>query len=570
LVGIDASNYITNTNTNTTANISATTNNWIGGNGNWSVANNWSLGRLPSSLNDNITIKGGKLIMDVDYTVGSDRLFTISDSGSMEINPGKTITIDGLTDFGNNSVTLKSSADASGSIGKIKTGKLMGEGNITVERFISGQSVKGRFRFLSSPIVYQFVFDLMESFFVTGPGDSIAANAVNGTTLGTPNTNGFHTNYANILFPSSTMANAPQSVKTSSVRGYNERVITGGINGGWFNMSPSSSLGAGIGFRAYIRGDKNIPNAAIDQLGINANSNIQGSVNIKLTGGIYTGDINAAPRFTSSGVLADDGWNLLGNPYPCSYDFVAHVNGGSSVFDKINPTIYVYSGITGGYVSYNALSNTSLNLDNGIIPVGTGFFVKANAPNPKFIFKEDYKTSVSHIKGGLHKTINKDEFGIKFYKDSTESDLLLIKLFQGATNNAEQLDIIKMPNDNLNLSAYGQDSILLSASLIPPVVEETRIKLNIDANEKGNYNFEFKNMENFQNNISVHLFDRYTNQIIDAKKHNNYTFDLGTNINQIGNNRFELILNLSKSSLDEINELQQAQILVYQTQQMTI
>ncbi len=548
--------------TSTALTVNAATNNWVGGTGNWSSTSNWSLSRLPSALNDNIVINSGTPTMDADYIVGAGRTLTISGTGSLVINAGKSITIDGTADFGGKSVTLKSTAVASGSIGKI-TGTLTGATNVTVERFITGQSIRGRWRFLSSPVQGQTVANWMNSFYVTGPGDSIAANAVNGSTLGTTNTNGFNTNYANILYPSSTMSSDVRSVKTTSIRVYDETVTTGGIDGGWGNITTATTLDAGKGFRAYIRGDKNAVNSAQTQLGTSANGNIQGSVNITLTGTPNQGEVNANPTFTSSGTLANDGWNLLGNPYPCSYDFVAHRNAGSSVFSNIDPTVYVYSGVTGGYVSFNALSNTNLNLDNGIIPAGAGFFVKANAANPVFKFQEAYKTTNNHVGTGVHKTAKTDEFGIKYYKDSTESDYIVVKPYQGATMNAENLDIIKVQNDNLNLSAYGADSILLSASLIPPVIEETRVKLNVEATAIGTYNFDFKNMDNFQSDITVHLFDRYTNKTIDVRKNTKYTFSMGPGTNQWGKNRFELILNMDKTGINEFNVLNKTQMLVY-------
>ncbi len=70
-------------------------------------------------------------------------------------------------------------------------------------------------------------------------------------------------------------------------------------------------------------------------------------------------------------------------------------------------------------------------------------------------------------------------------------------------------------------------------------------------------------MDNFQSNITVSLFDRYTNKTIDVRKNTKYTFDMGPGVNQWGNNRFELILNLDKTNVDEFALLNQTQMLVY-------
>ncbi len=465
-------------------------------------------------------------------------------------------------------LTLKSFANNSGSIASNISGSNYISGNVTVERFISGQSNRGRWRFLSTPISNATVANWMSHFFVTGPGDSVPANSVNGSTLGTLNTFGWHTNMANISFPSSTMATHPSSVKTTSVRTYNETVL-GGVNTGWENVTSSAqALTPGKGFRAFIRGDKNAPNAANTQLGPNANSNLQGSVNLTITGTVNQGEINANPTFTSSGTAANDGWNLLGNPYACSYNLFNHINApsNSAFFANINSTVYVYSAITNGYVSFNtAGSGTNAGLDNGIVPPGAAFFIQATAANPVFKFQEAYKTTSSHLSGGVHKTaVKTEEFGIKFYQDSTENDYTVIKMYNGATLNNDMYDIVKVRNDNLNLAAYGTDSVNLTASVIPPIVEETRIKLNVEATVIGTYHFDFTNMDNFEKDLTVNLFDRYTNKTTDVRKNTKYTFEMGAGVNQWGNNRFELILNKNTTGTEDLTQkIANTKLLVY-------
>jgi hypothetical protein len=374
---------------------------------------------------------------------------------------------------------------------------------------------------------------------------------------------------ANINFPSSTMATHPISVKTTSIRTYNEAIITGNINSGWENVTSSAqALTPGKGYRAFIRGDKNAPNAANTQLGTGANSNIQGSVNLTLNGTVNQGEINANPTFSSSGTIANDGWNLLGNPYPCSYDLFAHINApsNSAFFANISPTVYVYSAVSNGYISYNtAGSGTSGGLDNGIVPSGAAFFIKATAVNPVFKFQEAYKTTNSHLSGGVHKTDTKtEEFGIKYYKDSTENDYIVIKMYAGATLNSDIYDIVKVRNENLNLAAYGADSVNLTASVIPPVVEETIIKLNVEATQVGTYHFDFTNLDNFEKDITVNLYDRFTNKTTDIRKNKKYTFDMGAGVNQWGNNRFELILNKTTTGVEDLaQKIANTKLLVY-------
>ena len=547
-------------NTATTLTVNAATNAWGGSNGTWSTAGNWSLSRVPSSLNDNITISSGTPTLDVNYTLGTGRTLTLSGSAALIINPSSSITIAGTADFGGKSVTVKSDGSGTGAIGTI-SGTLSNATNVTVERYIGAPNgstnLRGRWRFLSSPVSGKTIADWKSQFYITGPCTNSPASE------GIANDQGWDANLANILFPSSTFSSDPKSVKTTSIRTYTEST-SGDINLGWANLTGTGqSLAMGQGFRAYIRGAKNYPSDTAQQLGTLANSNSQSALTLSLTGSVYIGDrtmpVTATPT-NGTWNSANDGWNLLGNPYACAYDWT------SNATDKTNMSnaIYVFDAINNNYKGYNA-STPGGNLNNGIIPSGAAFFVQTGNPNsgtPALIFKEAGKVTGS-APSSVHKGAKTNEFTIKYSKDSSENDELMIILRDNATMNKDGFDINKLRNENLNLASYGEDSMQLMLSAIPPIVSETRIKLNVEATVIATYHFDFKNMDNFDAGVSVHLFDRYTNKTTDVRKNTKYTFDMGAGVNQWGNNRFELILNLDKTGVDEFALLNQTQMLVY-------
>jgi hypothetical protein len=137
-------------------------------------------------------------------------------------------------------------------------------------------------------------------------------------------------------------------------------------------------------------------------------------------------------------------------------------------------------------------------------------------------------------------------------------------MYPGATLNSDIYDIVKVRNENLNLAAYGADSVNLTASVIPPVVEETIIKLNVEATQIGTYHFDFTNMDNFEKDITVNLYDRFTNKTTDIRKNKKYTFDMGAGVNQWGNNRFELILNKTTTGVEDLaQKIANTKLLVY-------
>jgi len=496
----------------------------------------YTFGNEWPSTNSPVTItlsNGTTLIITASRTINASGSMTVNSGCAISVSSGQTLTTNGR-------LTLKSNATGTASIGN-SAGSILG--NVTVERFVAGQLVRGRWRFLSSPVQGQKISNWMTQFYVTGPGD--------GTTLGAANTNGWHTNQANISFPNSTFGSDPRSVKTTSIRTYTES-ISGNLDLGWTNLTGTAQdLLTGQGFRAYIRGPIS---GGTSQLGPNANSNLQGEVILSLTGTVNSGNVTMPISATATGAsstfdAANDGWNLLGNPYPCAYDFNAYhaagrIGGTSGTsgtsYTNINPVVHVFDAGANGYKSYNAASGGTLS--NGIIPSGASFFIQASNTGASMTFTEAFKiTSSAPI--AVHKGAKTDEFTIKYSKDSTENDEFMLKMITGSTLNKELYDISKLRNENLNLSSYGEDTLQLTLSSIPLVDGETRIKLNVEATQVGTYKFEFKNMDNFDAGVSVSLFDKYTNKTTDVKANTLYTFEMGPNENQWGKNRFELILN---------------------------
>ncbi len=509
---------------------------------------------LKGSASSNLECSGttGNVYFDQDTPGTTNVLKNLTINGNtttlanaLNITAGATpglVTINSGTLASGGNLTLKSNASGTASIGT-SAGSITGD--VNVERYVSAAG--RRWRFLSSPVTSATVANWMTQFYVTGPGD--------GTTLGTAlPTTGWHTCQANIDFPNSTYGSDPRSVKTTSIRTYNETVSGNNtnLNAGWENLtSTSQALTPGQGFRTYIRGQI----GTTGQLDGTVTS--QTDVTLALTGPVNQG--NVTPTLTNS----TQGWNFLGNPYACGYDFNAQYDAGLGIAN-IDPSVYVYNATSNSYVSYNASSNTPSGLTSGVIPSGAGFFVQAIG-SPTFQFREAYKNTAVNPTV-VHKTdISIVDFGIKYYKDSTESDYMVVKMFDGATMNNEIFDTKKVNNENLNLSAYGTDSVLLTASCIPFITEETHIKLNVEATQIATYNFDFKNMNNFDAGVSVSLFDRYTNTTTDVRKNTKYTFEMGPGTNQWGKNRFELILNGKATTgvNENKNNVAATQLLVY-------
>jgi hypothetical protein len=510
-----------------------------------------------SSSNLSITANSNNIYFD-QTTPGTTNLIknlTISGAGTTTL--ANALNIAGGSSFGvvtvgsgatlatGGNLTLKSTATGTAAIGN-SAGTITG--NITIERFMS-QSGR-RWRYISAPVSGQTLADWGTKFYITGPGTP-------GATIGSQNSNGYATSRSNLLG----FNNAEGT--PASVRIYN-RTTTGTIENGWANPASNmaTTLTPGVGYRAFIRGHIT-GNYATDTAVIGyfepGAAPTQSSFTFTQTGGITNG-VNAGSvsmPINSTGTDAagafnasTDGWNLLGNPYPCAFDWLAFWSANTNRTNIAN-VIYIFDATANSYKSYNTSSGGSLT--SGIIPSGSAFFVQATGTGASLTFTEAFKTSSAPI--ALHKKgTTSDELQIKYYRDSTESDQYILKMINGATLQKDDYDIIKLKNDNLNLSSYGADSINLTLSSIPVVIEETKISLNVEATQRGTYKFDFNSINDFDNGISVSLLDKFTQKTIDIRKNPIYSFVMDSLPHQWGKDRFVLILNANSTTTSIENE----------------
>ena len=265
-------------------------------------------------------------------------------------------------------------------------------------------------------------------------------------------------------------------------------------------------------------------------------------------GMINKGDIIMSPTFSNSGTLINDGWNMLGNPYPSAYNWSAFHNTGriglgpdytGTNYTNIDATIYIFDATSNSYKSYNAVAQSG-TIMGGIIPSGSAFFVKATAIAPAITFKEEYKTTTKPI--DLYKTLN-SELRIKLISDSNDYDEYIFKLADGSTKNKDAFDISKIQNKNTNISSYGEDGVELSLSTYPFIQNNDVISLTIDST-KTFCTLAFNNIDNFALNYDVFLRDNFEKTITNIRLINTLVFKVETAENtQLKGKRFELIFN---------------------------
>ena len=108
---------------------------------------------------------------------------------------------------------------------------------------------------------------------------------------------------------------------------------------------------------------------------------------VDVEGAIQQGSLTTNLNYTSTGVAANDGWELVANRYPSEIDFDAL----HALSTGIAPTYYVFDAENFVYTSYTVgVGGTA----TGFIPSGQSFWVQTTAAGAALQFEESMKSNV--------------------------------------------------------------------------------------------------------------------------------------------------------------------------------
>ena len=454
---------------------------------------------------NNINVSNGSAATDVSIESNQNL------SGVLTLAANAHFDADG---FANTSVfTLLSSGDnptGDACVATLPSGSQV-LGNVTVQRYISieGPNNSRIYRYLSSSVVNARASDLQNEIPITGgfTGTSICSGC--GT--------------------------------SPSAFWYDESVTTGGINGGYTPfpaVDNTEVLVPGRGYATFVRGNINPILGA-------------GSARYDLRGPINSGLVNYNVTFTSSGVAANDGWNLIGNPYPSTIDW----NATGWTKTNVNGTIYTLD--NGVNPSRYATWNGSVGTNGGsrYIAAGQGFFIQTAKSLPSLTSTESTKVA------GIQTT---------YFRLSGPTNALRITLVQGdqrdesiihfrdsATTafdvNYDAIKLKNLKNDDsntpfLNLSTLSpQSSQKLAINSLPVFNCATTVSLDISDVPKGSYELNFSNLESFPEDVGIFLSDNLAvlGMPIDVRQQPKYIFQVTDQSNSYGSGRFEVIFSIS-------------------------
>ncbi len=271
---------------------------------------------------------------------------------------------------------------------------------------------------------------------------------------------------------------------------------------------------------------------------------------LEFTGTLNTGAQNI--NLTRTNGIDNEGFNLVGNPYPSAYDMYQFYNG-SNVFSSVWYRTY-YNGAM-NFAHYNAALDVGVNGGQRYAPPMQAFWVKV----------ADGFSTASISFSNANRTHN----DTSFYKDDGHS---LVRL-QISNNNQEdeclvafdcmgsdKLDVFdteKMhAGEQYNCQVYTFDGTnQLAINTLPTFREDKSIILGYSANVEGFYNISLTGIHNLE--ASVYLEDIVNGKIVDIQEQD-YRFFSGQ-VTQ--NNRF--VIHFTESMVGLPNALKTNVVKVY-------
>jgi hypothetical protein len=343
-------------------------------------------------------------------------------TGAMRLRDRLTIQSQNTILRSNGNLTLLSTSDDGlhdAGVSEIPPGSSV-QGNVTVQRHMSGE---GRiYRYISSAVQGSTIDSLQDDFPITGTFD----DPTTGPGLVASNPSFFY-----------------YDESSPGAQGW-----TAYPNGG---MAHDNELQVGVGYAAFIR-QALLP------------------TRWDVTGVLNQGPITIPVTFTNSNDDENDGWNLVGNPYAAPIDWDQSVGWtktnilpGIAVRDNGNRRFLYWDGEVG-------------NLGNGRIAAGQAFWIRTSDDNPSLTIRESAKSTIQTPFYRMNDAVDFMEVAIEGINGK---DQAYLRLREGARTEAENFDVVKFPNDVVNLF-FPVDSLRLAIHAVDKVDCALEIPLSLN------------------------------------------------------------------------------------------
>ncbi|MES2680618.1 MAG: T9SS type A sorting domain-containing protein [Bacteroidota bacterium] len=335
-------------------------------------------------------------------------------------------------------------------------------GNITMQRYISGQS---GWRFLASPVTGVTIADWQDDFITSGfSGSNYPLNAF------------------------------------TSIYTYDETAAGIYDNGYLPATSTANALVPGTGYWCYLG---------------------PGPVTVDVTGPAAKFNQTFSVSYTPSGGLTQDGYMMLGNPYPSAIDW----NSSAWTKTNINDAIYIWNPALQQYASW--VAGVGTNGGSNVIASSQSFWIQSNAASPALNCTENVKVSANQpfIRPANNPVFSSIKLNLNGNGYSDECWMLFGAVATNHYDNA--YDARKFYSDNNQVpSLASQDSTLADMAInsLPPVTHSVSIPVKTLVRATGIYTLSYDSNSTFDQFSCIVLEDLLTDIKTNLAAGATYTF----------------------------------------------
>ena len=262
---------------------------------------------------------------------------------------------------------------------------------------------------------------------------------------------------------------------------------------------------------------------------------------------LHTSSVSKSLSYTAG---QGHGWNLIGNPYSSAIDWDLLSKTG-----EVNASVYLIKGSDGSYISYNGSTGDVLN---GEIPAMQGFFVKAESAGQSITMETTDQVHSNNV----------------FWKDDEFEETLKVSLRgDSSVNNTyfqfrdDATNAFDTHCDAYKLFGFAEIAQIYSTlgetkyaiNCLPHSNETVSVPMGLHMAYNEDLNLDFSGLESFYNDISIHLEDKKTNNTIDIRQNQSYSFTAEVLDEP---NRFVLHFN-GINALNEFQDQKEPQVFAY-------
>lgn len=519
----------------------------------WATAGNWDQLVVPNASNDNVIIPNltRKPVISGSIEVGNlqinaNSMLTLTATGSLTVSG--TVTVNGsLMGEVGSSVTF------AGSTNQTLAGVKNKVHNITVNKGSSTLTLNSGLDVTGQLLLSSGIFNLNSQNVRLLSGGSYAgsigplstpANLQNSTNVSVQgnfrrpeNPGSFY--FISLPFTGKTLSDVtaitPVTIGGTTPSAYYYDPFGSTASGGWVPAPAMSfSLAPTRGAYVYIR--RNIFD--LPRLGfMMTGSIVKGSISTN-------NDAATTLKYCASGcaTAGENGFNLIGNPYPSSIDF----NSGGISLNNVDNYYAVYRTDVRNYAYYvrNDLAGT-LGATN-VIPAMQGFVVRATSAGASVNFTETAKTAA--VKQVMREAaVPTLRMRITSPDNLPDEALVRFRASSVIGTSATDFDAVKFNGSSVNIATEPVAGTVLAINSMPMPAYNQVLPVIVNGQLDGRYTISFTELPT-DLSTEIYLKDNYTGTFRNVKSIDQYVFHMTSDAATRAANRFELVFTPSMVS----------------------